>query len=193
MSDETKERHYRDTGLCKCRICGLTFNRSPETKDITWVMRQKGWYYHKECFEKRCQEIRELRDNDTADSLKDITWHYLKHIAKIPNLNYEKFDSQWNSFLRRKSPVMTPAGILAALQIYYGEMNGDPEKADGGIGIVPYIYIDAVRRAMNKLDRQKAINQNVLLQQKQIDSLKNIKIKKTKYKVNSFNIDAEEG
>ena len=88
---------------------------------------------------------------------------------------------------------MTPAGILAALQIYYGEMNGDPEKADGGIGIVPYIYIDAVRRAMNKLDRQKAINQNVLLQQKQIDSLKNIKIKKTKYKVSSFNIDAEEG
>ena len=169
MSDEAKERHYRDTGLCKCRICGLTFNRSPETKDITWVMRQKGWYYHKECFEKRCQEIRELRDNDTVDSLKDITWHYLKHIAKIPNLNYEKFDSQWNSFLRRKSPVMTPAGI------------------------VPYIYIDAVRRAMNKLDRQKAINQNVLLQQKQIDSLKNIKIKKTKYKVNSFDIDAEEG
>ena len=83
MSDEAKERHYRDTGLCKCRICCLTFNRSPETKDITWVMRQKGWYYHKECFEKRCQEIRELRDNDTADSLKDITWHYLKHIASI--------------------------------------------------------------------------------------------------------------
>lgn len=123
----------------KCRVCKGFIDRD---KDTDWTMGAKGWYYHIPCYENffaaeakagsSCSETIEL----DAETWLDLTYRYLKFDIKV-SLDFLKLQSQWKNFVKKK---MTPKGIFFALKYFYEVQNNKPQAANGGIGIVPYIY-----------------------------------------------------
>ena len=61
---------------------------------------------------------------------------YLKKDLYIP-VDFGKFDSQWRNLIKKGR---TPKGIYFTTRYFYEIEKGDKNKAQGGIGIIDYIY-----------------------------------------------------
>lgn len=115
--------------IVKCLICGVTFDRNSEE------FCQKGRRYaHKECFDRE-QEKRSQEERD-KDSLEE-------YIKKLFNEDYISARIRQQINRMREQYDFSYTGILKSL-IFFFEVRGNSiEKANGGIGIVPYVYKDA--------------------------------------------------
>lgn len=110
-----------------CAYCKKSMNR----KDEDCVVLGNGKYAHKECVE--IEEKRELTDQEKLDK-------YITQLLKIDFVN-QRIKRQISDFMTKYG--YTYSGIHKAL-VYFYEVKGNPvEKANGGIGIVPYVYSDA--------------------------------------------------
>ena len=85
------------------------------------------------------------------------------------NVDYVKFTSQWNNFLKKN---MTAKGIYFALRYFYEIANGDPKKSENGIGIVPHIYNEGTEYWGNRNQRDKGICARIEAQIKQAENAK---------------------
>ena len=110
-----------------CSLCKKPMNR----KDADCVVISEGKYAHKKCVE--LEDKRELTDKEKLD----------RYIMKLFGTEYvhQRVRRQINTFISDYN--YSYSGIQKAL-IYFYEIKGNSlDRANGGIGIVPYIYQDA--------------------------------------------------
>ena len=109
-----------------CIYCKKTFNKSQEE----FKLFSNGRYAHKNCFD--LEQSRELTDQEKLE----------KYIMKLFGTDYvyARIQRQIKDYVTNHG--FTYSGIHKAL-IYYYEVKGnkfDEGKAQGGIGIVPFVY-----------------------------------------------------
>ena len=114
----------------KCPYCGKYFYRDVEE----FVQINKTRYAHKECYDRHnaalTQEERDL----------NILQDFIKKLFNIDTLT-EKIKRQIKTYHEDKQ--YTYSGMYKSLVWFY-EIKGNPiDKANGGIGIIPYVYEDA--------------------------------------------------
>lgn len=114
----------------KCIYCQKIFDRDK----LPFVQISTRRYAHKECSE---QENSRLKQEELDKKALE------EYILKLLNEEYisPRVRKQINTY--REEYQYTYSGIRKAL-IYFYEIKGNSvEKANGGIGIVPYVYKDA--------------------------------------------------
>ena len=114
----------------KCPYCSKYFHRETEE----YVQINKTRYAHKACYDRHNAEMsQEERD-------KLVLTNYIKQLFNIDSLS-AKITKQIQDYHDNKA--YTYSGIYKSLVWFY-QIKGHPiEKANGGIGIVPYVYEDA--------------------------------------------------
>ena len=116
--------------LVKCSICGEQF----DANIIPYIKTSSRRYAHVSCKEKQ--------DNEISQEEKDKIQleNYIKHLFDIEKLT-PKINKQIKDYTENYH--YTYSGINKAL-IYFFEVKGNSiEKANGGIGIVSYVYKQA--------------------------------------------------
>lgn len=115
----------------KCVYCNQSFDRDKHE----FVAVSSRRYAHKDCYEREQQKI-ELENKDKNELENYISEHICQEgyvtakVRKQIKLYMEQYD-------------YTYSGMLKAL-IYFYEIKGNSfDKANGGIGIIPYIYEQA--------------------------------------------------
>ena len=113
-----------------CYYCGVKFDRDKEPTVQVSARR----YAHKECAEKHNEEKSE--EEKDLESLEQ----YIMKLFDEPFVN-ARIKKQIKDY--QKQYGYTYSGMLKAL-IWFFEVKGNStEKANGGIGIIPYVYKDA--------------------------------------------------
>jgi hypothetical protein len=156
--------------LVHCRICKAAIDRDNQTD---WIEPTPKWFYHTSCYEDFAKKKGKIREGDISAEVEDDIWKsavydYLRRDLKM-SINYQKFNSQWNNFLKKD---MTAKGIYFALRYFYEIANGDPKKSENGIGIVPHIYLEGTGYWGERNNRDKGICARIEAQIKQAESAK---------------------
>lgn len=160
--------------MVQCRACKEKFNRLDPglTEGVDFVQPVKKHYYHKKCYEEFVDKKGRIGSGDIGLEAEDEVWRsavydYLRKDLKV-GLDYRKFISQWNNFLKRE---MTAKGMFFALKYFYEVVKGDSAKSENGIGIIPHIYDEAREYWYDRNERDKnviaAIEQQILESNKQ--------------------------
>lgn len=116
--------------LVKCKYCGKTFDASV----VPFVKPASNRYAHKTCYE----EFTEKQKQEEQD--KQDLYLYLDKIFK-GSYNIAGVNTYLKKF--REEYGYTYSGIKKALVYFYEVKGNSLEKANGNIGIVPYVYKDA--------------------------------------------------
>lgn len=150
----------------KCRICKQKFDTNNLIFGVDWVEPSKGWYYHKNCYNEWQTKKNDVKTSTPdLDLWKDATYQYLRKDLKIV-VDWHKFNAQFNSLIKKGR---TAKGIYFAVRYFYEIEKGDKDKAQGGIGIVDYVY---TRSASYWAEKQRS-GENILEQiEKQIKEQK---------------------
>ena len=136
-----------------CYYCGVKFDRDKEPTVQVSARR----YAHKECAEKHNEEKSE--EEKDLESLEQ----YIMKLFDEPFVN-ARIKKQIKDY--QKQYGYTYSGMLKAL-IWFFEVKGNStEKANGGIGIIPYVYKDAYNYYYN-LYLAQIINQEKDIEQYQ--------------------------
>lgn len=125
----------------KCPQCGKSFYREDGIEDVDWV-HIKNRYWHKDCYTiylefRKTVGVKDVLDDDRwFQELKDYLWFDVQ----LPEIDFKLIAKQWGTFLKQG---YTAKGMYLTLRYFYDVKKGDKEKANGGIGIIPFIYKDA--------------------------------------------------
>lgn len=114
----------------KCKVCSIKFDRDVEPTVDAGGRR----YAHAKCMEGY------IVPQDETD-LTDLH-HYLQELFK-DDYNYVVLDRQIQGFV--KTNGYSYSGILKSLIYWYDIKHESLERADGRLGIVPYIYDKAYK------------------------------------------------
>lgn len=132
---------------CKCYYCKVEFDRDKEPWDQVSNMR----YAHKSCAEKF--KIKKSKLEQDYDELVS----YIEKLFGIGTVN-AKISKQIKDY--RELYGYTYEGMYATLQYWYEIKKAPLDKANGGIGIVPYIYEQA-KEYYTKIDAANSINESI--------------------------------
>lgn len=111
----------------KCAYCQKPMSK----KDADCVMIGNNKYVHK-----ACQELEEKREKTDKEQLED----YIKELFDTTYID-PRVRAQIKKYIEEFN--YTYSGIRKALIYHYEIKGGDKSKANGGIGIVPYVYENA--------------------------------------------------
>ena len=113
----------------KCVYCNLSFDREKEE-----CVKIKNRYAHSKCheieFQKATAEQKELRELE-------------EYIMKIFKEEFVNARIRQQIKRMREQYNYSYTGILKSLEYFFKVKKNPIEKANGGIGIVPYVYKDA--------------------------------------------------
>ena len=114
----------------KCPYCNKYFHREMEE----FVQINKTRYAHKACYDRHTAEMtQEERD-------KTILVNFIKKLFNIDTIP-AKITKQMQDYHDNKN--YTYSGMYKSLVWFYQIKKNPIEKANGGIGIIPYVYEDA--------------------------------------------------
>lgn len=132
---------------CKCVYCQNVFDRDK----LPFVQISERRYAHKECADKF--QSQKTQDEKDYDALAD-------YIEKLFGVGYisAKIAKQIKDM--RTTYGYTYSGMLGTLMYWYEVRGGVLEKANGGVGIVPYKY-DEAKEYYLKIQQANQINANV--------------------------------
>jgi len=139
-------------GIVHCRVCGGNIDRENDA-DGTWFSPAKNYFYHVKCYDTWKKKKDDIHSEANEKLWKDAVYEYLKRDMKIV-VDFQKFNSQWNSLIKKNR---TPKGIYFTVRYFYEIQKGDKDKAQGGIGIVEYIYEEACAYWCEKENRESGI------------------------------------
>ena len=127
--------------LVKCPYCGKMIDRDLE---FDWS-KHSNRYWHDDCWEA----------NKNKPNEKDAV---IKKAVEVLGMyaDYKLINVQLNQLLKSG---YTAEGIIQSLEYFYNVQGNNPNKSNGGIGIVSYVYTSAVnyfQRRKELQDRQKA-------------------------------------
>jgi len=114
----------------KCSVCGIKFDR--DTKPC--IQTSSNRWAHEKCVQKKEPEI--VTDELSYNAILSYAQTILKE-----SFSKNRIEKQIKTFIQENG--YTYNGILNALKYWYEVKENSPDKAYGGIGIVPYIYTDA--------------------------------------------------
>ena len=110
-----------------CAFCKKGLSK----KDPDCVMLNNNKYVHK-----ACQELEESREKTDREKLEE----YIKELFALSYID-PRVKAQIKKYIEEYN--FTYSGMQKALYYFYEIKGGDKSKANGGIGIIPYIYPDA--------------------------------------------------
>ena len=113
-----------------CKFCNQKFNRDKE--DAVAVEGRR--YVHKTCYDEYIQS----KGQEEQDYIE--LENYIKKIFNEPTVN-AKIKKQISNF--KKEYNYTYSGMLKTLIWWFDVKKNSIEKANGGIGIVPFVYQEA--------------------------------------------------
>lgn len=123
--------------LVKCFFCGQTFDANVEP----YIMVNSRRYAHENCFNKNQEEkTQEEKDKESLEA-------YIKQLFNINSIN-TKIKKQIKKYIEEDN--FTYSGIRRSLVYFYEIKQNSIEKANGGIGIVPWVYEEAKRYYYNQ-------------------------------------------
>lgn len=140
----------RYDALVKCSGCGGEFVRDISKYRNTWLAStnkslseevKRGTYWHTECFDTWEQDARNINNEYTEEQEWSLVQNYLELDLNM-KVDWSRCRQQWNRLIKNNK-IYSPKGIRYALYYYYEIKHGDVAKANGGIGIVPFIYEDS--------------------------------------------------
>ena len=161
-----------------CRFCKVRF----DTNEEEWIMPSKNHYFHRSCYDNWVNKKDDVHTVADDDMWMDASYQFLTRDMLIA-VDYRKFQSQFNNF---KKKGRTAKGIYFSLLYFYRIKKGDRSKAEGGIGIVDYVYEDATNYYGERTKRGENIVAEIerqvreASQQKEQKVVKKAKKKKTK-------------
>ena len=117
--------------VVKCLYCGKTFDRD-KYKDFIAVNSRR--YAHTECYNNYIAQL-----SQEEKDLKALE-EYIKNLLELDDITV-KIRKQINDYHTKQN--YSYSGILRTLQYFYEIKGNSTDKANGGIGIVPYIYQEA--------------------------------------------------
>ena len=117
--------------VVKCPYCGKTFDRD---KYADFVQVSARRYAHTECHNQRLAQM--SQEEKDLMALEE----YIKSLLGLDSIN-ARVRKQINDYKNNQNYSYTV--ILKALTYFYEVKGNSTEKANGGIGIVPYVYQDA--------------------------------------------------
>lgn len=125
----------------KCRWCGVYFNTSKMEKDM-WIMPVNGWYYHKDCWEDKQKpgSIKPEASVDEFDTYRQNIFLFIERDLK-GTCDYARITQQMKQY-KLNNKEWTYKGMFFALKWFYEVKKNDWGKANGGLGILPYIYYE---------------------------------------------------
>lgn len=130
-----------------CVYCRQTFDRDKEP----FVQISERRYAHQACAEK-IQREKTQEEKDFESLLSYI------HLLLKENYVEARIIKQIKTF--RETYQYTYSGMIGTLAYWY-EIKGNPiDKANGGIGIIPYIYLEA-KNYYEKMNAATNINNNI--------------------------------
>lgn len=126
--------------MVKCPYCKKEFN-----KDKVANVHVKNRYYHAECYEKfQSDDVLVEKIQNKAKSLFGSHYSYAKVAKQIRSLQEQGKSLE---------------SIFNAIVYWYDVKDGDTDKANGGIGIIEYIYPESERYWKEKReDKEKNLN-----------------------------------
>lgn len=113
--------------IVKCAICGMSFDANVEP----FVKVSSRRYAHQKCSENKEENLSQLeKDKEALD----------QYIMKLFNITYidPRIRKQIKQYIEEYH--YTYSGVLKALVYHYEIKGGDIDKANGALGIVPYVY-----------------------------------------------------
>ena len=116
--------------MVKCKYCGEMFDANVEP----YVMVSSRRYAHKECAEKHESEMtQEERDKE----------EFFKYAKKLfgEDFNFIATQKLANRYVQENN--YTYSGMLKSLIWFYEIQHHSIDKANGSIGIIPYVYKEA--------------------------------------------------
>lgn len=134
----------------KCIYCGVTFDRDK----LPFIQVSQRRYAHQEC------SLSEDQKKDKEEQDKIELEKYIKKLLKIDYID-ARVRKQIKQY--REEYNYTYTGIHKALVYFYEVKGNSTEKANGGIGIVPYVYQNAYNYYL-ALWQAKQKNQDKVLQ-----------------------------
>lgn len=144
--------------IVMCRLCKKRFDT--ETEEAVIIGKQS--YYHKACYEDWKRNKDDAKGNMSSEFWYEAMVDYLYRDAKV-SLDFFKVKSQWNNFIKANKD-MTPKGIYFAIRYFYDIQKGNPEKAQGGIGIVKSIYNESAQYWIDR-ENKKAGTLEAIIEQ----------------------------
>lgn len=133
--------------MVECRVCKQKFNRLDPglVEGVDWVKPVNLHYYHKKCYEDFAKKKGQIGMDGIELEAEDMVWKaavedYLKRDLKI-SIDYSRFNSQWKKYTEKDG--RKPKGIYFALRYFYDIRKNSPERSEGGIGIISWIYEEA--------------------------------------------------
>ena len=135
--------------IVKCLICGNPFDANIEP----FIKVNSRRYAHLECYENaEAQRSQEDKDKESLE----------KYIMKLFNEDYvnARIRKQINEFMSKYN--YTYSGIQRSLEYFYEVKGNNINKANGGIGIVPFVYQDAYNYYYSLwLAKQRNVNKDL--------------------------------
>lgn len=131
-----------------CRVCKKEINKNKEKEGVDWIMPSKNWYYHVSCYE----EWRKGSDDD--EDWIGLIYDFIARDLKV-SYDYHKCEAQRKKFIKENK--CTNRGIFFTLKYFYELKHGDWNKGYEGIGIVPYVYREAVLYWQDIENKQKGV------------------------------------
>lgn len=175
--------------IYQCRSCKQPINTEVLEFGIDYVMPKKGVYYHASCYEKKNKIALSTDNKETNDVWLDALYRYMRYDL-CQEINYPKLQGQWNSYLNNK---MTAKGIYYAVRYMYDIKKLNPDKAEGGIGLVPSIYEESSNYWTNMYNRQIALPYGLREQQRLIDERISVIVTRKKKEENKQKWQLAEG
>lgn len=130
--------------LVKCFYCQQMFN----TVEVPYVKVNERRYAHKDCAERGASILSKV-EHSYNNLIK-----YIQKLFDMKGLN-PRITKQIKDF--REQYGYTYDGILGTLTYWYEVRNAPIDKANEGIGIVPYIYSQA-REYYEKINKANSLN-----------------------------------
>lgn len=116
----------------KCKYCGKEFDRDK----IECVLVSAKRYAHIECHNNY------LNNRTQEEKDQEALENYIMFLFKEPFVN-ARIKKQLKEY--KKEYNFTDSGMLKSLKWWFEIKGNSIEKANGGLGILPYIYKDALQ------------------------------------------------
>lgn len=166
----------------KCAVCGQTFDRD-KIQATKYGARR---YAHQACFPDG--ELVPLVVKELDEDLVKLDDYIRKLLGE--NYNPARVKKQIKDF--KDEYGYSYSGMLKSLVYFYEVKGNSKDKANGGIGIVPFVYQDAYRYYYDMWQAKvRNENKNVDSYTKKIKEI-TIKVPQIISKIKLFNLDEEE-
>lgn len=151
----------------KCRICGGSIDREALKEGIDWIMPSKNWFYHVNCYQEWVNKADDVAADATNDEWFGLAYKYLRQELLI-SIDFPKMQKQWDSLLKKRH---TAKGIFFALKYFYNIQHGDKSKAEGGIGIVDYIYENSCNYWASHQQQMEIVSKEIIAQMRNLNNV----------------------